>query len=243
MKTTIMPCSRGRNKGMLLFIAIFLMLVLFMVSSAFVSLVCNDYYTSSLGISTTEVFWFADAGVDYMIEVIRAQGIYSPFIPIDLNGYDDGTGYTGFGPKYVSDPLMSKGKYEGRFEVKVRLHPEDWRGRGQVVVDNLGVQTTETYPAAYGALNPYPTPNKFRPYLLLDTDLLRGNTAGVPNEPRLNRLIIESTGFFFYNNPAHPYTGNGPVGPAESVMQEKKSIYAIYSMTTEDLEWWTEKLH
>jgi hypothetical protein len=238
MMTKSKPGSRERNKGMLLFIAIFLMLVLFMISSAFVSMVCNDYYTSSLGISATEVFWFADAGVDYMIEEIRAYGIYSPFVPDDLNGYDS----TGWGQVYVSDCLLKKGRYEGYFDVKVQLHPDDWRGRGQTV---LG----ETYPAPFGALNAYAAPSKFRPYLLQNNDKIRGpGPGGISYDPRLNRLIILSTGFFMVNTSSPAFTGNRLLTTVEEQdlenrMNEKKSIFAVYSMTTENLEWWTEKLH
>jgi len=234
MKRSKAPAAAERNQGMLLIVAIFIMLILFMISSAFICLVSNDYLTSSIGISTTEAFWFGDAGVDYMVEEIRAYGIYSPFIPDDLTGYSG----TGWGMELYSPCLLSRGSERGYFAVKVRLHPDDWKGRGQflgVAHGSPPVPSVGTYPAPYASVSPYPDPNKFRPYLLEDGQPLRGiSPTGDPYEPRLNRLIILSTGFIMTGAVLPPHWAD---------IRQKKSIFAVYSMTTEEIEVWTELLH
>lgn len=221
---------------MLLFVSIFLMLVLFMIGSSFVSLICNDYFTSNMGISTTEVFWFADAGIDYMIEEIRAYGIYSPYIPLDTTGYLG----SGWGEWIYSPELLSEDPLSGRFHVLAKLYaPDDWRGRGTVTGTHAGLPTSATYPLPYGATNAWPDINKFRPYLLSNGEPIRGTApTGESYEPRLNRIVILSTGFMMIGHQVPPAVPN-----LDQKIMQRKRIIAVYSLTTEELESWTELLH
>lgn len=224
--------EKKQEHGILLFVSIIIMVVLFMISAAFVSLVSNFYFTSNMGISTSESFWFADAGIEYMIEEIRDNGIYSNYIP--ESGY-------GWGQELYSPCLLKRPGEFGFFVAKVKLHPNDWKGRGLVIgqykgADGLYHTITGTYPSPYGQTSPYPTPNKFRPYLVRNMEDLYGYdpTVGTTSEVKLNRLIIESIGFI-QTQPTCP--------PPPGGIKVKKSLYAIYSVTSEELEAWCELLH
>ncbi|GEM_PF-3416592 len=203
---------------MILFLALVIMMVLFIVCVSFISIVSNDYHTGSMGISTTEAFWLADSGIEYAMEALRNNGIVWPVIPQESGDWSSEI--------YCPSPLIDKGdNVKGYFCIMLKLHSEDWRGRGKASATGRNA----TYPEGEDYVYPPPS-HKYRPHLLHKT----GGGILIFTEPSMkNRIIIRSTGVI------RDDSGGAPPVPAARVLSAR-SLYAVYSMTAEELEIWSE---
>ncbi|MHC9541869.1 MAG: hypothetical protein AB9903_20375 [Vulcanimicrobiota bacterium] len=210
--------GKERTQGMILFLALVIMVILFILCVSFISIVSNDYYSGSMGISTTEAFWLADSGIEYAMEALRNQGVDWTAIPLDSGDWGSEI--------YSPSPLVDKGNnVKGYFCVMLKLHSEDWRGRGQASATGRNA----TYPEGKDYVYPPPS-HKYRPYLLYKTG---GGTLPLIEPSMKNRIIIRSTGVI------RDDSNGAPPVPAARVLSAR-SLYAVYSVTAEELDIWSE---
>jgi hypothetical protein len=215
---TAKQTRRERAHGMVLLLSLVIMIILFILCVSFISIVSNDYYTGSMGVSTTEAFWLADSGIEYTMEALRNNGVSWDAVP--LNSSDWGA------EMYCPSALIDKGdNVKGYFCIMLKLHGEDWRGRGRASAAGRNA----TYPEGQDYLYP-PPPHKYRPYLMYRTG---GGTLALTESAMKNRIIIRSTGVMRNDS------GGAPPAPAARILSAR-TLYAVYSMTTEQLDIWSE---
>ncbi|MDQ7823158.1 MAG: hypothetical protein RDV48_10225 [Candidatus Eremiobacteraeota bacterium] len=204
--------------GIILFMALVIMVILFILCVSFISIVSNNYFTGSMGISTTEAFWLADSGIEYALEALRTNGVDWAAVPLDSGGWG--------AEIYSPSPLIDKGaNLKGYFCLVLKLHSEDWRGRGKASPTGRNA----TYPEGEDYVYPPPS-HKYRPYLLCKTG---GGALALTAPSMKNRIIIRSTGII------RDDSAGAPPLPAARVLSAR-SLYAVYSMTCEELELWSE---